>query len=88
MINNDISISYMVTVEDTIIVIFKPLDHKSARNKRSEKIINPEAIELINDRYVDEEGMVKYRIGSKEYQSFVRQDRIRDTYEKETSNLD
>jgi hypothetical protein len=37
----------MVTVEDTIIVIFKPLDHKSARNKRSEKIINPEDIELI-----------------------------------------
>jgi hypothetical protein len=48
MINNDISILYMVTVEDTIIVIFKPLDHKSARNKRSEKIINPEDIELIN----------------------------------------
>ena len=32
--------------------------------------------------------MVKDRIGSKEYQSFVRQDRIRDTYEKETSNLE
>ncbi|MDF0679507.1 MAG: hypothetical protein P0116_00915 [Candidatus Nitrosocosmicus sp.] len=78
----------MVTVVDTIIVFIKPLDIKSARNKRMEKIINPIATKLVKNRHVDEEGMVKDRKGSKEYQSFVRQDRISDTYDKETSNLE
>ena len=72
MINSCIPILSMVTIVVTIIVFFKPLDHVSTRNKRMERIINPEAIELIKDRHMDNEGMVKDGIGSKEYQTFVQ----------------
>ncbi len=72
MINSDTPILSMVTVLVIIIVVFKLLDYVSAKNKRMEKIINPEVIELVKDGQMDEEGMIKARIGIKEYQSFMR----------------
>jgi uncharacterized membrane protein YcaP (DUF421 family) len=42
-----------------------------------EKIINPEVIELVKDGQVIREGMIKSRIGSKEYESFMRLASIR-----------
>ena len=37
------------------------------QKQRMEKIINPEVIELVKDGRMDEEGMIKSRIGIKEY---------------------
>ena len=88
MINSDTPILSMVTVVVIIIVVFKLLDYVSAKNKRMEKIINPEVIELVKDGQMDEEGMIKARIGIKEYQSFMRLAGIRDINEIETSNLE
>ena len=88
MINNDTPILSMVTVVVIIIVLFKLLDYVSAKNKRMEKIINPDVIELVKDGQMDEEGMIKARIGMKEYQSFMRLAGIRDIHEIETSNLE
>ena len=62
MINSDTPILSVVTVVVIIIVVFKLLDYASAKNKRMEKIINPEVIELVKDGQMDEEGMVKARI--------------------------
>ncbi len=88
MINSDTPILSMVTVIVIIIVLFKLLDYVSAKNKRMEKIINPDVIELVKDGQMDEEGMIKARIGMKEYQSFMRLAGIRDIHEIETSNLE
>jgi len=88
MLNNDAPILSMVTVIVIIIVLFKLLDYVSAKNKRMEKIINPDVIELVKDGQMDEEGMIKARIGMKEYQSFMRLAGIRDIQEIETSNLE
>ena len=76
MINSDTPILSMVTVVVIIIVLFKLLDYVSAKNKRMEKIINPEVIELVKDGQMDEEGMIKDRIDIKEYQSFMRLRRL------------
>ena len=35
-------------------------------------IINPEVIELVKDGKIDKQGMLKARIGAKEYESFMR----------------
>jgi uncharacterized membrane protein YcaP (DUF421 family) len=83
MINSDTPILSMVTVVVIIIVVFKLLDYASAKNKRMEKIINPEVIELVKDGHMDEEGMAKDRIGIKEYQSFMRLAGIKDINETE-----
>ena len=88
MINSDAPILSMVTVVIIIIVVFKLLDYVSAKNKRMEKIINPEVIELVNYGQMDKEGMIKARIGIKEYQSFMRLAGIRDINEIEISNLE
>ncbi len=86
MINNDTSILSMVTVVVIIIISFKLLDYVSAKNNRMKKIINPEVMELVKDGQMDEKGMIKDRIGIKEYQSFMRLAGIRDIYEIESSN--
>ena len=52
-----------------------------------EKIINPDIIELVKDGQMDEDGMIKARIG-KEYQSFMRLAGIRNIDEIEISNLE
>jgi uncharacterized membrane protein YcaP (DUF421 family) len=88
MINKDAPILSMVTVVVIIIIVFKLLDYVSAKNKRMEKIINPEFIELVKDGQIDEEGMIKARIGMKEYQSFMRLAGIRDIDEIDISNLE
>ena len=88
MINSDTPILSMVTVVIIIIVVFKLLDYVSAKNKRMEKIINPEVIELVKDGQMDKDGMIKARIGIKEYQSFMRLAGIRDIHEIEISNLE
>ena len=89
MINSDTPILSMVTVVVIIIIVlFKLLDYVSAKNKRMEKIINPQVIELVKDGQMDEEGMINARIGIKEYQSFMRLAGIRDMNEIEISNLE
>jgi uncharacterized membrane protein YcaP (DUF421 family) len=92
MINSDTPILSMVTVVIIIIIIivvFKLLDYVSVKNKRMEKIINSEVIELVKDGQMDKEGMIKARIGIKEYQSFMRLAAgIRDINEIEISNLE
>ena len=88
MINNDTSILSIVTAIVIITVLFKLLDYMSAKNKRLEKIINPDVIELAKDGLMDEKGMIKDRIGMKEYQSFMRLAGIRDIDEIEISNLE
>ena len=65
MSNNETPILSMVTVVLIIIIVFKLLDYISAKNKRIEKIINPDIIELVKDGQMDEEGMIKARIGKK-----------------------
>jgi len=86
MINSDAPILSMVTVVVIIIISFKLLDYVSAKNNTMEKIINPEVIELVKDGQMDKEGMIKARIGIKEYQSFMRLAGIRDINEIESSN--
>ena len=88
MINSDTPILSMVTVVVIIIVLFKLLDYVSAKNKRMEKIINPQVIELVKDGHMDEEGLINARIGIKKYQSFMRLAGIRDMHEIKTSNLE
>lgn len=65
MINNDAPILTMVTVIVIIILVFKILDYVSAKNKKMEKIINPEVILLVKDGVIDKDGMLKARIGKK-----------------------
>lgn len=88
MISDETPILSMVTVVLIIIVIFKVLDYVSTKNKKMEKIINPEVIELVKDGQVDKEGMIKARIGIKEYESFMRLAGIRDIQDIEISNLE
>ena len=88
IINSDTPILSMVTVVVIIIVLFKLLDYVNAKNKRMEKIINPQVIELVKDGYIDEEGLINARIGIKKYQSFMRLAGIRDMHEIKTSNLE
>lgn len=72
MMNNDSPILTMVTVIVIIILVFKILDYVSAKNKKMEKIINPEVVLLVKDGVIDHDGMLKARIGKKEYESFMR----------------
>lgn len=44
-------------------MVFKLLDYLSAKNKRMEKVINLEVIELVKDGKILEEGMIKARLG-------------------------
>ena len=88
MINIDTPILSMVTVVLIIILVFKGLDYVSAKNKRMESIINPEVIELVKDGKIDKQGMLKARIGAKEYESFMRLAGIRRIEEIEMSNLE
>jgi len=88
MINTDTPILSMVTVVIIIILVFKILDYVSAKNKRMEKIINPEVIELVKNGQIVKEGMIKARIGSKEYESFMRLAGIKQIDQIEISNLE
>ena len=88
MINKETPIISMVTVVIIIILVFKILDYVSAKNKRMEKIINPEVIELVKNGQVIREGMIKARIGSKEFESFMRLAGIRQIDQIEISNLE
>ena len=72
----------------TIVIVFKLLDYLSAKNKRLEKIINPDIISLVKDGIIDKEGMIRARIGIKEFNSFMRLVGIRDVNEIEISNLE
>lgn len=72
MMNNDSPILTMVTVIVIIILVFKILDYVSAKNKKIEKVINPEVVLLVKDGVMDKDGMLKARIGKKEYESFMR----------------
>ena len=88
LINTETPILTMVTVVLTIVLVFKGLDYISAKNKRMERIINPEVIELVNDGIIDKEGMLKARIGTKEFESFMRLAGIRNTDQIEIPNLE
>jgi uncharacterized membrane protein YcaP (DUF421 family) len=88
IINYDISTAAMIAAVVTIIIVFKFLDYLSAKNKRLEKIINPDIISLVKDGIIDEEGMIKARIGMKEFKSFMRLAGIRDINEIDISNLE
>jgi uncharacterized membrane protein YcaP (DUF421 family) len=88
MINTETPILSMVTVVLIIILVFKGLDYVSAKNKRMERIINPEVIELVKDGKIDNNGMLKARIGTKEYESFMRLAGIRRIEEIDISNLE
>jgi uncharacterized membrane protein YcaP (DUF421 family) len=88
MINTEVPILSMIAVVVIIIVVFKLLDYLTTKNKKVEKIINPDIIELVKDGKLNEEGMVKARIGKKEYLSFMRLAGIRNIDEIELSNLE
>ena len=88
IINSDISTAAMTAAVVTIIIVFKLLDYLSTKNKRLEKIINPDIISLVKDGIVDKEGMIRTRIGIKEFNSFMRLAGIRDVNEIEISNLE
>jgi uncharacterized membrane protein YcaP (DUF421 family) len=88
MINSDTSIVTMITAVIIIITVFKLLDYVTAKNKRIEKIINPNVIPLVKDGNIDKEGLKKARIGIKEFESYMRSAGIRDVSEIEQSNLE
>lgn len=88
IINSDISTAAMTAAVVTIVIVFKLLDYLSAKNKRLEKIINPDIISLVKDGIIDKEGMIRARIGIKEFNSFMRLVGIRDVNEIEISNLE
>ena len=88
MINPETPILSMVTVVLIIVLLFKILDYISAKNKRMERIINPEVIELVKDGKMDDKGMLKARIGTKEFESFMRLAGIRNINQIEISNLE
>lgn len=88
MINSDTSILSMITVVVIIIVVFKLLDYLSAKSKRMEKVINPEVIEIVKDGKLDEGGLIKARIGIREYESLMRLAGIRDIEDIDISNLE
>ncbi len=88
MVNTDTSIVSMIASVVIVIIVFKLLDYISAKNKRMEKIVNPDIISLVKDGKMDREGMIKARIGIKEFESSMRLAGIRNTDEIETSNLE
>lgn len=88
MMNAEAPLLTMVTVVIIIILVFKMLDYISAKNKRMERIINPEVIELVKDGKIDNKGMLKARIGAKEFESFMRLAGIRNIDQIEISNLE
>lgn len=88
IINSDISTAAMTAAVVTIVIVFKLLEYLSAKNKRLEKIINPDIISLVKDGIIDKEGMIRARIGIKEFNSFMRLVGIRDVNEIEISNLE
>ena len=88
IINADISTAAMTAAVVMIVIVFKLLDYLSAKNKKLEKIINPDIIPLVKDGVIDNEGMIKARIGIKEFNSFMRLAGIRDVNEIEISNLE
>ena len=87
-INKEIPILSMVSVVLIIIFVFKGLDYVSAKNKRMESSTNPQVIELVKDGKIDNQGMLKARIGAKEYESFRRLAGIRRIKDIEISNLE
>ena len=87
MINSDTSIVTMITAV-IIVTVFKLLDYVTAKNKKIEKIINPNVIPLVKDGNIDKEGLKKARIGIKEFESYMRSAGIRDVSEIEQSNLE
>jgi uncharacterized membrane protein YcaP (DUF421 family) len=88
MINHETPIMSMVVVIIIIILVFKLLDYLSAKNRRLEKIINPQVIELVKNGIIDKDGLLKARIGNKEFESFMRLAGIRNINEIEISNLE
>ncbi len=88
MVNTESSIVSMIASVIIIIIVFKLLDYMSAKNKRMEKIINPDIISLVKDGKIDREGMIKARIGKKEFESSMRLAGIRNANEIEMSFLE
>lgn len=88
MINSDTPIVTMLAALLIIITVFKLLDYLSAKNKRMERIINPEIIPLVKNGQIDGDGMARARIGTKEFESYMRLAGIRDTKDIEMSNLE
>lgn len=88
VLDRDTPIVIMLVALVIIIGVFKLLDYVSAKNKRLEKIINPEIISLVKDGNLDKEGLTRARIGVKEFESFMRLAGIRNIDEIDISNLE
>ena len=88
VLDRDTPIAIMLVALVIIISVFKLLDYVSAKNKRLEKIINPEIVSLVKDGNIDKEGMTRARIGMKEFESFMRLAGIRNIEEIDISNLE
>ncbi len=88
VINRDTPIVIMLVALVIIISVFKFLDYVSAKNKRLEKMINPEIVSLVKNGNMDKEGMTRARIGIKEFESFMRLAGIRNIDEIDISNLE
>jgi uncharacterized membrane protein YcaP (DUF421 family) len=88
MLNRETPIVIMIVALVIIIGVFKLLDYVSTKNRRLEKIINPQIISLVKNGNIDKEGMIKARIGTKEFESFMRLAGIRDINEIDISNLE
>ena len=88
VINRDTPIVIMLVALVIIISVFKFLDYVSAKNKRLEKMINPEIVSLVKNGNIDKEGMTRARIGIKEFESFMRLAGIRNIDEIDISNLE
>ena len=88
VLDRDTPIVIMLVALVIIIGVFKLLDYVSAKNKRLEKIINPEIISLVKDGNIDKEGLTRARNGMKEFESFMRLAGIRNIDEIDISNLE
>ena len=65
MLDHGIPIVIVLVALIIIISVFKLLDYIDAKNKRLEKINNPEIISLVTDGNIDKEKMTRARIGIK-----------------------
>jgi uncharacterized membrane protein YcaP (DUF421 family) len=88
MIYNEIAIPQAFTAIVIVVILFKVFDYLTRKSTRFSKLTVPEAILLVKDGQMVQNGLHKARIDDREFESYMRIHGIEDISEVKLSYLE
>jgi uncharacterized membrane protein YcaP (DUF421 family) len=88
MIYNEIAIPQAFTAIVIVVILFKVFDYLTMKSTRFSKLTVPEAILLVKDGQMVQNGLHKARIDDREFESYMRIHGIEDISEVKLSYLE